>query len=374
MKVGIIGAGRVGSACALAAVVRGSAREIVLVDRTRKRAKAVATDLRYGSPLCPKISVVDGDYEDLADAALVMITAGINEKAGGATDRSDPKGRLRLLDTNAEIYRDIVPQIVRAAPRAVLLVVTDPPDPLADVARTSAGHDRVLSTGTFLDSLRFRVHLAEHFDVDANQVEAQVIGEHGVSQVFLWSSARIAGVPIGKLIEQRGETLDSVCKQIEADVRYANITIIEGNDASQFGIGIVSARIASFLTSVFFECAALASRFEPIFLLSAIPSSRWSLPLWPPVCVPPQYARPKPMQMAMATLIKPTTPFGAPTLAMLRLAQPLFSRERTSQNRRQDFYSSLPSSSQSRDCRARERKQRGSVTFLSYSDDVRDAA
>lgn len=85
------------------------------------RAKAVAKDLRYGSPLCPKTSVVDGDYEDLADAALVMITAGINEKAGGATDRSDPKGRLRLLDTNAEIYRDIVPQIVRAAPRAVLI-------------------------------------------------------------------------------------------------------------------------------------------------------------------------------------------------------------------------------------------------------------
>jgi L-lactate dehydrogenase len=225
-------------------VVRGSAREIVLVDRTRKRAKAVATDLRYGSPLGPKTTVVDGEYDDLADVALVMITAGINEKAGGATDRNDPKGRLRLLDTNAEIYRDIVPQIVRAAPGAVLLVVTDPPDPLADVARASAGHDRVLSTGTFLDSLRFRVHLAEHFDVDANQVEAQVIGEHGVSQVFLWSSARIAGVPISQLIEQRGETLDSVRKQIEADVRYANITIIEGNDASQFGIGIVSARIA----------------------------------------------------------------------------------------------------------------------------------
>ncbi len=244
MKVGIIGAGRVGCACALAAVVRGSAREIVLVDRTRKRAKAVATDLRYGSPLGPKTTVVDGEYDDLADAALVMITAGINEKAGGATDRNDPKGRLRLLDTNAEIYRDIVPQIVRVAPGAVLLVVTDPPDPLADVARASAGHDRVLSTGTFLDSLRFRVHLAEHFDVDANQVEAQVIGEHGVSQVFLWSSARIAGVSISRLIEQRGETLDSVRKQIEADVRYANITIIEGNDASQFGIGIVSARIA----------------------------------------------------------------------------------------------------------------------------------
>jgi L-lactate dehydrogenase len=244
MKVGIIGAGRVGCACALAAVVRGTAREIVLVDRTRKRAKAVATDLRYGSPLCPKTTIVDGDYDDLADAGLVMVTAGINEKTGGATDRNDPKGRLRLLDKNAEIYRDIVPQLVRAAPDAVILVVTDPPDPLADIARNCAGHDRVLSSGTFLDSLRFRFHLAEHFDVDANQVEAQVIGEHGTSQVFLWSSARIAGVPIAKLIGQRGETLDTVRKQIESDVRYANIAIIEGNEASQFGIGIVSARIA----------------------------------------------------------------------------------------------------------------------------------
>ena len=244
MKIGIVGAGRVGCACALAAVTRGTARSIVIVDRTRKRAKAVAADLRYGSPLCPKTSVVDGDYDDLAEAGLVMITAGINEKDGGATDRSDPKGRLQLLEKNAEIYRDIVPEIVHAAPRAVILVITDPPDPLADIARTSAGHDRVLSTGTFLDSLRFRVHLAEHFDVDANQVEAQVIGEHGTSQVFLWSAARIAGVPVGKLIEERGETLDAVRKQVEDNVRYANITIIEGNDASQFGIGIVSARIA----------------------------------------------------------------------------------------------------------------------------------
>src|SRR6202051_634955 len=100
MKIGIIGAGRVGCACALAAVTRGSARTIVILDRTRKRAKAVATDLRYGSPLCPKTTVVDGDYDALADAKLVMITAGINEKSGGATDRSDPQGRLRLLDKN----------------------------------------------------------------------------------------------------------------------------------------------------------------------------------------------------------------------------------------------------------------------------------
>jgi L-lactate dehydrogenase len=210
MKIGIVGAGRVGSACALAAVVRGSARYIVIADRTPKRAKAVATDLRYGSPLGPKTTIVDGDYDDLADAALVMVTAGINEKAGGATDRNDPEGRLRLLDTNAEIYREIVPHVMGAPPGAVILVVTDPPDPLADIARISAGHARVLSTGTFLDNLRFRVHLAEHFGVDANQVEAQVVGERGISQVFLWSTARIAGVPVSTIIRERGESSEAL--------------------------------------------------------------------------------------------------------------------------------------------------------------------
>ncbi|MGZ3290806.1 MAG: lactate/malate family dehydrogenase [Xanthobacteraceae bacterium] len=163
------------------------------MDRNPKRAKAVATDLRHGSPLCPKTTIVDGDYDDLADAALVTVIAGINEKAGGATDRNDPEGRLRLLDTNAEIYREIVPDIVGAAPGAVIVVVTDPPDPLADIARISAGHAHVLSTGTFLDSLRVRVHLAEHCEVDANQVEAQVFGEYGISQVFLLSPPRTCG-------------------------------------------------------------------------------------------------------------------------------------------------------------------------------------
>jgi len=243
MKLGIIGTGNVGCAIALAAVTRGSAREIVLVNRTRKTAEAVATDLRYGTPLAPNVDIRDGDYADLAGAGAVLITSGVNEKTGGATDRNDPQGRLKLLDKNAAIYRDIVPRIVRAAPDAVLVAVTDPPDPLADIAR-QAGHERVLSAGTFLDSLRFRVHLGRHFGVDPRQVEAQVIGDHGTSQVFVWSSARIAGVPVAKLLEKRGEKLDEVRAQLEKDVRYANITIIEGHDASQYGIGIVSARIA----------------------------------------------------------------------------------------------------------------------------------
>jgi L-lactate dehydrogenase len=244
MKVGIVGAGKVGRACALALVARGCARQIVLVDRTRARAEAVATDIRYGLPLLPRAEISAGDYDDLAGSALVMITAGVNEKTGGATDRGDPQGRLRLLDKNADIYRELVPRVVRSAPLAVILVVTDPPDPLADIARACAKHERVLSSGTFLDSLRFRVHLAQHFKVDPAQVEAQVVGDHGTAQVFLWSSARIAGVPVKKLVEARRDDIADLRASLEQDVRYANITIIEGNDASQYGIGIVSARIA----------------------------------------------------------------------------------------------------------------------------------
>jgi L-lactate dehydrogenase len=233
----------VGAACALSLVARGSAREVVIVDRTRARAKAVATDLRYGAPLCPEVALRDGDYADLTGADLVMITAGVNEKSGGATDRSDPTGRLKLLDINAGLYRDMVPKIIKAAPAAVLLVVTDPPDPLADLARRLAGHNRVLSTGTLLDSLRFRFHLAQRLGVSPASVEAQVVGEHGTSEVLLWSSARVCGAPIANALPA-GISMDDFRTAVERDVRYANITIIEGNEASQFGIGLASARIA----------------------------------------------------------------------------------------------------------------------------------
>ena len=185
MKVGIVGTGAVGSAGAFALIMRGAARETVLLDKVRERARAVATDMRYGAPLSPAVEIRDGEYEDLAGATLVMITAGVNEKTGGATDRSDPAGRLKLLAANAAIYRDIVPRVAKTASNAALLIVTDPPDPLTDLARRLAGHDRVLGTGTFLDSLRFRVHLAQHLNVSPASVEAQLLGEHGTSQVFV---------------------------------------------------------------------------------------------------------------------------------------------------------------------------------------------
>jgi L-lactate dehydrogenase len=243
LKIGVIGAGAVGSACMLSAVMRGFAREIVLVNRNRKRAKGVVTDMQYGASLSGAVDLYDGEYADLAGAALVMITAGVNEKGGGATDRNDPSGRLKLLDMNAGAYEEILPELFKAAPDAVVLVVTDPPDPLADLVR-QRGFKRVLSTGTYLDSLRFRFHLAQHLRVDPGSIDAQVLGEHGTSEVFLWSSARVAGVPVLDAMPSAGTNPTEVQQTIEHEVRYANIAIIEGILASQYGIGMVSARIA----------------------------------------------------------------------------------------------------------------------------------
>ncbi|TMJ67627.1 MAG: lactate dehydrogenase [Alphaproteobacteria bacterium] len=243
MKVGIIGAGAVGSACLTALVSRGCAREIIVLNRDRKRARGLVTDVQYGAVLSPAVEVREGDYADLKGASLVMITAGVNEKTGGATDRNDPAGRLRLLDTNVEVYKDIVPRLHAAEPQALVLVVTDPPDPLADAVRL-LGHEKVLSTGTYLDSLRFRFHLASRLGVTPASVDAHILGEHGTSEVFVWSSARVAGTPIFALLEQQAHNREEFCRDVEHQVRYANITIIEGIGASQHGIGMVSARIA----------------------------------------------------------------------------------------------------------------------------------
>jgi len=138
----------------------------------------------------------------------------------------------------------ITPQLVKAAPDAVILIVTDPPEPLIDVTRHLVGHDRVIGTSTYLDSLRFRVHLAERFAVSPSCVDAYVVGEHGTSSVFLWSSARIGGMRVADALATRGSGIDAFRHEVEQDVRYANITIIEGIGASQFGVGMVAARVA----------------------------------------------------------------------------------------------------------------------------------
>lgn len=257
MKVAIVGAGLVGASCAKAMLLRGSCHEIVLLDQKVSTVKdketgkerevrldaGVATDLSHGEPLCPPTRITNGDYKDFRDASVVVVTAGINEKAGKATDREDDQGRMRLLPANAAIFREIVPRIASVAPEAPILVVTDPPDPLADVARALTKTNPVLSSGTFLDSLRFRLQLARSLGCHASSVQAFVIGEHGTSQVYVWSSACIGGEPILDQIAERGWDVASFKREVERAVRYANIEIIEGTGASQHAIGIVTARI-----------------------------------------------------------------------------------------------------------------------------------
>ena len=140
---------------------------------------------------------------------------------------------MRLLEKNADIYRDLVPKIIAAAPEAVLLVVTDPPDPLAYLARVVAKHDRVLSTGTWLDSLRFQTHLASILRVSPPSVEAQILGEHGTSEVFIWSGVRIAGVPLKQVVSARGMSLDKLREGIERDVRQRADSIGQAFEATQ---------------------------------------------------------------------------------------------------------------------------------------------
>jgi L-lactate dehydrogenase len=244
-RVAIVGAGAVGQACAFALMLRGSAREIVLIDGSAKRAAGVATDMRYGLPLSPTLAVNAGDWSELAGATVVLICAGVNEKSAGAPNRDDGRGRSRRLEANAAIYCELVPRIVAAAPDAVLLTVSEPADPLADLTRVLAGHDRVLSTGTTIDTLRLRVHVAEELDIHPCAVDGWVVGEHGTTGVMLWSSLRVAGVPLAEALDGNGRrgSAGEVRQRVERAARCSNITIIEGNDASQFGIAVACARI-----------------------------------------------------------------------------------------------------------------------------------
>jgi len=273
MKVGIVGLGNVGTATAMAIAMRSRVRELILVNRHRARAKGVATDIRYGLALANGMSVVDGDYADLEGASAVIVTAGINEKTGGATNRNDSSGRLRLLGPNVEVYREIVPRIVNAAPDAVLVIATDPPEPLAEATRRMAPESRVMSTGTYLDSLRFRVHIAERLAVSAPSVDAYVVGEHGTSSVFVWSSATVGGRRVAEIVAEDGVDFTELQHVVEQAVRDANISIIEGTGASQYGIGMVNARIADAIAGderVVFPVGAYNAHYGTTLSLPAV--------------------------------------------------------------------------------------------------------
>jgi len=245
MKIGIVGCGMVGSSSAYALVMSGVGREIVLVDLNRARAEAEANDLHHAVPFAHPLTVRAGDYPDLADARVVVIAGGVAQKPG--------ETRLQLLQRNADVFRQIVPSVLRHAPDAVLLVVTNPVDIMTHMAAHFAAEfrvpqTRVIGSGTTLDTARFRALLGRHFGVDPHHIHAYVIGEHGDSEVLAWSQATIAGLALDDFVQVCGTPLKEADRQkIDENVRRAAYQIIAGKGATYYGIGSAVARIVDVL-------------------------------------------------------------------------------------------------------------------------------
>jgi len=235
----------VGSTCAYALVMSGVGREIVLVDINRARAEAEANDIYHAVPFAHPLTVSAGDYPELAGAQVVIIAGGVAQKPG--------ETRLQLLHRNADVFRQIVPSILQHAPEAILLVVANPVDIMTHLAAHFAAdfgvpHSRVIGSGTTLDTARFRGLLGRHFGVDPHHVHAYVIGEHGDSEVLVWSQATIAGLDLDEFVRVGGNPLSEADRQkIDENVRRAAYHIIAGKGATYYGIGSAVARIVDVL-------------------------------------------------------------------------------------------------------------------------------
>lgn len=245
MKVGVVGCGFVGATAAYAMVMDGVGREIVLVDLNRQRAEAEANDILHAVPFSHPMSVVSGDYADLAGCRVVVIAAGVNQKPG--------ETRLQLLERNADVFKSVVPQILKHAPQTILLVATNPVDVMTHVTarlavQCGANGSQVLGSGTTLDTARFRTLLGRHCGIDARHVHAYVIGEHGDSEVLTWSCATVGGLRLSEFEKFRHVNVDNATKeQIDRRVRGAAYEIIEGKGATYYGIGAALSRIVDVL-------------------------------------------------------------------------------------------------------------------------------
>jgi len=231
MKIGIIGAGQVGSATAFALVLRGVAREVILIDTNTQKAEAEALDISHATTFAYASKVRAGNYADLAGADVVIITAGANQRPG--------ETRIDLMERNAAIFSSIVHQIVEVAPDCIIIVASNPVDIMADYTLKLSGlpKTRVFGSGTILDTSRFRTLLGEHLGISSKSVHANVLGEHGDSEVLVWSNGDAGTLPIATLAEDIGRPLTAEVKaKIDDNVRNAAYKIIEGKGATFYGI------------------------------------------------------------------------------------------------------------------------------------------
>jgi L-lactate dehydrogenase len=239
MKVGIVGTGFVGSSGAYAIALRGAATELILVDLNKDLARAQAEDILHATPFAAPVRVAGGDYPQLERAGLVVLACGVAQRPG--------ETRLQLLERNVQVFQKVVPSVMKYAPESVFLIVSNPVDVMTQIVTRISGlpPGRVIGSGTILDTARFRTLLGEHLGVSPQSVHAYVLGEHGDSEVLVWSSAKVGGVALRDFAEQSGRSLtEEVKSRIDDGVRRAAYRIIEGKGATYYGIGGGIARIA----------------------------------------------------------------------------------------------------------------------------------
>ena len=237
-KIAIIGAGKVGTTFAFALQLSGLAGEIVLIDMDKKRVEGEVMDLNHAVPLSDPVRITSGDYPDVANANVVVISAGTAQRPG--------ETRLDLLKRNTDIFKQIIPRVMEYNRTGVLLIATNPVDVLSYVSWKLSGlpSNRVFGSGTVLDTARFRSLISTRFNLDARNVHAYIIGEHGDSEVAVWSSANIAGIPMQDYCKQIG---NEICEEdrtrISDEVRNAAYEIISRKGATFYAVAVGLVRI-----------------------------------------------------------------------------------------------------------------------------------
>lgn len=238
-KAAVIGCGFVGSTIAYALMQKGTFSELVLLDANHAKAEGEAMDISHGLPFAHAMDIREGDYEDIADASVVIITAGANQKPG--------ETRLDLVQKNAAIMRSIIREVKRVKCEGILLIVSNPVDILTQVALEESGFpkERVIGSGTVLDTARLKYLVSEKLKVDSRNVHAFIVGEHGDSELAVWSCANIYGIGLEDFSKMRGYSeFEKEKDEIYHAVRDSAYEIIERKGATYYGIGMAAARIA----------------------------------------------------------------------------------------------------------------------------------